>query len=111
VPGRPRVGGDALADVLRLADVEHLAGRVEHAVDAGRRRRELGVPQQHGAAARQRRRSVADLELRLVAVGQRLLFVVLDEFACRIDVFVATGHAGSLSFCRHGSGSASPHGK
>ena len=52
VPGRPRVGRDPLLDVLRLADVEHLAGRIEHAIDAGRRRRELGVAQQRGAAGR-----------------------------------------------------------
>ena len=98
VPGRPRVGRDPLLDVLRLADVEHLAGRIEHAIDAGRRRRELGMTQQRGAAARERRRSFAiDVELQFVAVGQRLLLVVLDEFARRIDVFVATGHAGSLS--------------
>ena len=50
VPGRPRVGRDPLLDVLRLADVEHLAGRIEHAIDAGRRRRELGMAQQRGAA-------------------------------------------------------------
>ena len=57
VPGRPRVGRDPLLDVLRLADVEHLAGRIEHAIDAGRRRRELGVTQQRGAAGRERRRA------------------------------------------------------
>ena len=43
VPRRAGVGRDPLLDVLRLADVEHLAGRIEHAIDAGRRRRELGV--------------------------------------------------------------------
>ncbi len=32
----PRVGGQALFDVLGLADIEHVVGGVEHAVDAGR---------------------------------------------------------------------------
>ena len=36
-----------------------------------------------------------DVERRLFAVGQHLLLVVLDELAGRINVFVATGHAGS----------------
>ena len=31
-----RVVGDALLQAARLADVEHVAGRVHHAVDAGR---------------------------------------------------------------------------
>jgi hypothetical protein len=49
------------------------------------------MAQQRGAASRERRRGFAiGVELQLVAVGQRLLLVVLDEFARRIDVFVAT---------------------
>jgi hypothetical protein len=31
-----RIGGKPLADIFRLADVQHVAGRVQHAVDAGR---------------------------------------------------------------------------
>jgi hypothetical protein len=34
------VGRKAFADVLRLADVQHVAGGIEHAVDAGRGRRQ-----------------------------------------------------------------------
>ena len=54
VAGRPRIGDDALPDVLGLADIEHLARGIEHAIDAGRRRRELGVAQQRRAAGRER---------------------------------------------------------
>jgi hypothetical protein len=43
VSGRAGIGRDALLDVLRLADVEHFAGRIEHSIDAGRRRRQLGM--------------------------------------------------------------------
>ena len=34
------IGGQPLADVLGLADIEHVAGGIEHAVDAGRGRRQ-----------------------------------------------------------------------
>ena len=54
VPGRPRIGGDPLLDVLRLADVEHLALRIDHAIDAGRRGRVLDRARDRGAAGRQR---------------------------------------------------------
>ncbi|MGY4422616.1 hypothetical protein ACVWY2_005065 [Bradyrhizobium sp. JR6.1] len=36
----PRIGRQPLFDVLRLADIEHVVGGVEHAVDAGRGRGE-----------------------------------------------------------------------
>ena len=32
----PRVGGKPVADVFRLADIQHVIGRIEHAIDAGR---------------------------------------------------------------------------
>ena len=35
------IGGEPLADVLGLADIEHVVGGIEHAVDAGRGRRQL----------------------------------------------------------------------
>ena len=54
VAGRPRIGRDAFADVLGLADIEHRAVRIDHAIDARRRRRVLDVPQDRGAAGRQR---------------------------------------------------------
>ena len=45
-----RIGGQPLADVLGLADIEHVVGRVEHAIDAGRGRREphRAVRSRHG---------------------------------------------------------------
>ena len=35
ITGRPGIGRDALSDALGLADIEHLAVGVDHAVDAG----------------------------------------------------------------------------
>ena len=48
------VGRKPLADVLRLADVEHVAGGVEHAVDAGRGRRQPHRVFDRGMADRER---------------------------------------------------------
>ena len=50
VPGTPRVALHALLEVPRLAHIEHLAVRIEHAVDAGTRGRRLGVAGDHGRA-------------------------------------------------------------
>ena len=47
------IGGDALPEVERLADVEHLAGGVQHAVDAGQVRQprdDFGRREQAAAA-------------------------------------------------------------
>jgi hypothetical protein len=92
VPGRTRVGDDPLPDVLRLADIKHLAGGIEHPIDPGRRRREPGVTHQRGAARRQWRLAL-DIEGRLVRFGQRLVLVFFDEFAGRIDILVSAAHA------------------
>ena len=54
VAGRPRVGRKPLPDALGLADIEHLARGIEHAIDARRRRRDLGVAQQDLAARAER---------------------------------------------------------
>ena len=48
------VGGQPLADVFRLADIEHVAGGIEHAVDAGRGRRQPHRVFDRGMADRQR---------------------------------------------------------
>ena len=50
----PRIGGQPLADVLGLADIEHVAGRIEHAVDAGRGGRKAHRVLDRGMADRQR---------------------------------------------------------
>ena len=43
VPGPPRIALHPLLEMPRLADIEHLARPIDHAVDAGTRRRRLGV--------------------------------------------------------------------
>src|SRR6185503_16172490 len=84
-----RVGGEPLLDVLGLADIEHLALAVDHAIDAGRGGRELEVARDGGTAGRQRaRRRLVQLQ-----IGQRRLFVVLAKvFARRVDVFFRAAH-------------------
>ena len=54
VPGQALIGQDALADVLGLADVEHAAACVDHAVDARSRRCGLGVAPDDPGSARRR---------------------------------------------------------
>ena len=75
VPGRPRIGDDALLQVLRLADVEHVTAGTCHAVDARRRRRELGEAQDRVAPAREVLH-IRKLD-RLLGFGKRLLLVLL----------------------------------
>ena len=85
IAGRPRIGGEPLFDALGLADIEHLALGVDHAIDAGRGRRELEEAHDGRAPGGQRAgRRVLQLEL-----GQRLLLVVLGEVALRVDVAFA----------------------
>ena len=90
IGGRPRVVEDALPDVLGLADVEDVALGVEHAVDAGRLRRDSGKARDRRAAGGERAgRRLLAFELR-----QRALLVLAQVFlaqvlAGRIDVFLA----------------------
>ena len=94
-PGRPRVGANAVPDVLGLADIEHVAARIDHAVDAGLRRRQLGVTEDGGAACGKRvldlvvgSRGVAFLRFR-----KRRLLVFLDDLDLGLDVFLRNAHA------------------
>ena len=48
------IGGEPLADVLRLADVKHVVAGVEHAVDTGRGRRQAHGIFDRGMADRER---------------------------------------------------------
>ena len=41
MPGGTRVGGETFFDALRLANIQHVVCRVEHAIDTRRCRREL----------------------------------------------------------------------
>ncbi len=50
VASRPRVALHALLEVPRLADIEHLARAIDHAVDAGACRRRLGIAANHRRA-------------------------------------------------------------
>ena len=50
--------------------------------------------------------AIAEIELRLLAVGERLLLVLLGEVACGIDVFVAAGHAGRYPLFAGDAGAA-----
>ena len=96
--GRPRIGADALLDVLGLADIEHVAAAIDHAIDAGPRRRLFdGVDDGVAAGGERTRRLVVELDCRgLVGFRQRLFVVLLDEIGLRRDVFLRIAHA-----CRH----------
>jgi len=97
VAARPGIGDDAFADVLGLADVEDVAVGIDHAVDAGRRRRQLGMAGNGGSPGGERtRRRQTDRPLPL-GIGQRRFLVLLDEFGGRVDVFLPSVHAGKVS--------------
>ena len=51
--GHPCIGSEPFFDVLRLADIEHVAGRIQHAIDAGRGRRQAHRVFDRGMADRQ----------------------------------------------------------
>ena len=70
------IGGEALADVFRLADVEHVAGRIQHPVDAGRGRRKAHRVLDRGVADGER--ALGDSSGRLFRnLGQAGFFVLL----------------------------------
>src|SRR5262249_10562494 len=86
VPGRTRISDDALLQALGLADIEHLAGRADHAVDAGRGRRELGVARDHDAAGAERAGRVRRFDEILRRLGQRLVVLLVREVDLGLDV-------------------------
>jgi hypothetical protein len=98
VTGGAGVGDDALADVLGLADVEHLAIAIDHAVDARRGRRQLGMVGDDGTADGERPRAGREVD-RALLLRQRLLLVVLDELGARIDVLLGSVHAVKVKSC------------
>ncbi len=60
---RPRIRCDALPDALGLADIEHVAGGIDHAIDAGRHRSVFRITLDRRAAGRERLRGAfAQLE-------------------------------------------------
>ena len=79
------VRGQALADVFRLADVKHVVGGIEHAVDAGRGRRQAHRIFDRGVA--DRKRAFGDRLGRLLRRFRQQRLVVLLDGGCRgIDV-------------------------
>ena len=84
VAGRPRIGDDALFDVLGLADIEHVALRIDHAIDAGRRRRVAGMIDDRVAAGSERDGDFGNGLL--FGLRQSLIVVLLDEIDLGLDV-------------------------
>ena len=97
VPGRPRIGRDALFDVVGLADIEHVAGCIEHSIDAGRRRRLFQMPKNDIASGRQRARWHGFA----FALGKRqtLILVLFGEFELGLDIGFSAIHGVELN-CR-----------
>jgi hypothetical protein len=79
------VGGQPLADVLRLADIEHVAGGVEHAVDAGRGRGQQHRILDRGMADRERTLGNGVAEF-LGNLRQQSLVVLVGRRHGRIEV-------------------------
>ena len=92
--GRPGVSRDALLDVLGLADIKHVAAAIDHAIDAGPRRRLFDGVDDGVAAGGERTRRLLDLDCRgLVRFRQRFFVVLLDEIGLWRDVFLRIAHA------------------
>ncbi len=88
VTDRPGIGRHPLLDVLGFADVEHLALGVDHAVDAGRRRRMLdGTRDRRPAGGQRAGRLLVEIQFR-----QRGFLFVVAKLAGRIDVFGRAVH-------------------
>ena len=104
MPGGPHIGGQPLADVLGLADVKHVVGRIEHPVDARRVRRvphHLGDHRPPGGQRHIRNRAV------LFGFGgfrQRGLVLLLDASGLGIDVECRRGRDTAHRAIRPGSG-------
>ena len=85
VPLAAQVARDALADALGLADVEHLAVRADHPVDAGPERRVLPVPADDGDAARHGGFGGRQVEFGpAVEIGRFVVLIGLREVQVRI---------------------------
>ena len=106
VAGRTGIGDDPFADVLRLADIEHVTLAIDHAVDAGRGRRVLGMTRDDCPAHRQRPGASRKVDRRFL-FGQCLLVVLFDELGGGIDVVFRAVHAAKVR-TRHGLGHPPP---
>jgi hypothetical protein len=91
LPGRPRIGQHALADVLGLADVEYVAACADHAVDARLLRGELGELLDDAAPGADARLLGRRVEARSAVVGQigkLSLLVVVLQFDFRVEILL-----------------------
>src|SRR5262249_1792812 len=75
--------------ILGLADVENLAARADHAVNAGGGRRKLAVLRDDGSPESER-----ELLRRLLIrhIGKALLFVLVRELDVGFDILLQSGH-------------------
>ncbi len=81
-----RIGREPLLHALGLADIEHIVGRIEHAIDAGRGRSEFHRTLDRGAADRERG-FAGELGGLVVLFRKPCFFIVLgDGDRCRIDI-------------------------
>jgi hypothetical protein len=81
-PGEPRIGGDALAQAFRLADIEHDAVFIEHAIDARTDRRmfPMGANGARAPAQRGGRRLAVQIEFDARFGLDRPGFQIVDLF-------------------------------
>ena len=93
--GRTRIGADAVTDVFSLADIEHVAACIDHAVDAWPGRREFGVTEDGVAASGQRIIGPRALISRIEFIRQRKgrLFFRFGALDFRFDVFFRNAHS------------------
>ena len=93
--GRTRIGANAVTDVFRLADIEHVAARIDHAVHARPGRSELGVAEDGGAAGGQRTIGLLDTivgQIDFVRLRKRRLLVLLGVLDFWLEVFFRNAH-------------------
>src|SRR4029077_5780654 len=98
--GRAGIGRNALLNVLRFADIQHVAATVEHAIDARPRRRDFGVLEYCGAAGGQRTFVLVKAKLGRLLFWhrRRLLFVLFDDLRFRSEIWF--GNAAHARACR-----------
>ena len=94
--GRPRIGANAVLEVFRFADIEHVAAGIGHAVDAGLGRGERGVTENGGAAGAER---VVPATAEIRAVGLRRLREAIAPRPPRRSRSLALGLFSARSCC------------
>ena len=92
--GRTRIGANPIAQIFGFADIEHVAAPIDHAVNAGLRRRQLGEAQDRVAPGGKRivRPLGSDRGIHLFRWRKRW-FLVLFDLDLGFDVFFRNAHA------------------